>query len=165
MKKMTTTAMVAGMTVVLLSACVAPAVIPEATPAMLSPPSAPAAVTGPPADALTALIQAERQASIDRDLAMLELLWSPDSRIIDGRNTATSDDDYVWAGRDAILDRYVVAVFPNPPPPLADSDALRGVSVRVESDNLATGINGGDRWRLVRVDGRWWLQELAYQQP
>lgn len=153
--------------VLLLNACTAPTatVAPETPLAAVSPPSAPHAVTGTPADALVTLIQAERQASIDRDLATLELLWSPDSRIVDGRNTAGSDDDYLWAGRDAILDRYVVAVFPNPPPPLTDPDALKGISVQDIGDNMAVGIHGGDRWRLVYTEGRWWLQELIYQQP
>lgn len=149
----------------LLTGCSGPLL--SSAPLTTAPPlpSLPAAVAGEPADALTALIEIERQASIERDLTMLAQLWSPDGRIVDGRNTATADDDYIWAGQDAILDRYVIAVFPNPPPPRNGPDALAGLVVQAESDATATGVNGGDRWRLVYADGRWWLQELVYQQP
>lgn len=151
----------------LLSACTgagqAPIFSPTPTPATQVP-APPEAVTGEANEALPALIRAERQASIQGDLAMLAQLWAPDSRIVDGRNTATPDDDYVWAGRDAILDRYVLAVFPNPPPPLPTPDRLDDLIVHEERDE-ATAVNGVDRWRMVYADGRWWLQELIYQQP
>lgn len=151
----------------LLSACAgavqAPVLSPTSTPATHAP-APPEAVTGEPIDALAALIRAERQASIDGDLAMLAQLWAPDSRIVDGRNTATPDDDYVWEGRDAVLDRYALAVFPNPPPPLPTPDGLDDLIVSKEGDE-ATAVNGVDRWRMVYTDGRWWLQALIYQQP
>ncbi len=151
----------------LLSACTgatqAPTLLPTPTPA-IQVPAPPEAVTGNPDEVLPALIQAERQASIQGDLAMLTQLWAPDSRIVDGRNTSTPDDDYVWEGRDAVLDRYVLAVFPNPPPPLPAPDGLDDLIVNREGDG-ATAVNGVDRWRMVYADGRWWLQELIYQQP
>ncbi len=31
---------------------------------------------------------------------------------VDSRGTAEPGDDYVWQGRDALLDRYTIAVFP-----------------------------------------------------
>ncbi len=142
----------------LLSACSAPLVAPAPTPgATVSPP----AVAFLPAEqALPGLVAAEREASIAGDPATLATLWSADSRIVDGRTTAASDDDYVWDGRDAILDRYVVAVFPNPPPP-ASFEALE-ITVAGQE---ATGVNGGDRWRFTFADSRWWLTTLTYQQP
>lgn len=149
----------------LLTACNGPLFAPTPPPETPHTSSLPATVAGAPADALAALIEIERQASIDGDLATLEQLWSPDGRIVDGRNTVAPDDDYIWAGREAIMDRYVMAVFPNPPPPLSGPDALAGLAIQTESDVTATAVNGGDRWQLVSVDGRWWLQELVYQQP
>ncbi len=149
----------------LLTACRYPSFTSTPTAAAPLAPPLPDAVTGAPADALAALITVERQASVDRDQVTLAQLWSPDGRIVDGRNTAASSDDYIWAGRDAIMDRYVMAVFPNPPPPLSGPEALAELVVQAESDTTATGTNGGDQWRLVYADGRWWLQELVYQQP
>jgi hypothetical protein len=134
---------------------------------LTAPPRPSAATAASPAvaflsteEALPGLVAAEREASIAGDLAMLETLWTPDARIIDGRNTATADDDYVWDGRDAILDRYVVAVFPNPPPAATFEDLKIDVN-----DQTATGHIQGDRWRFVFAEGRWWLAELTYQQP
>jgi len=109
-------------------------------------------------DALPALIQAERQAAIQSDLALLDLLWAEDARIVDGRNTTTTDDDYIWASRAAILDRYSVAVFPNPPPPLEEP-----LDLIFEYDGTkATALNTIDRWTFVKAKGRWWLSELIY---
>jgi len=109
-------------------------------------------------EALPALIQAERQASIEGNLPMLELLWAADARIVDGRNTAMPDDDYIWQGRTAILDRYIVAVFPQPPPPLTEPLDL----VFEYGDTRATAQNAVDHWRFVYQEGRWWLAELVY---
>lgn len=122
---------------------------------------APAFVTAPSAVALPQLVEAERQASIDKNLGLLAALWAEDSRIVDGRGTRQTEDDYVWAGRAAVLDRYGVAVFPNPPPPLQ----LHGdLSLQVKGDT-ATGQHGQDRWRFVKRGNRWWLAELRYSQP
>ncbi len=115
----------------------------------------------PPADALPHLVEAERQASINKDLGLLTQLWAEDSRIVDGRGTAASADDYQWVGRAAILDRYQVAVFANPPPPL---EKLNDLTLKLSGDT-ATARHGQDRWRFVKRDGRWWLAELRYSQP
>ncbi len=129
--------------------------------------SPPAAATRPPAEAAPALILAERQASIDGDLALLRQLWAPDARIIDGRGTPAPNDDYVWAGRDAILDRYVLAVFPAPPPPLAPED-LAALALIVDDETEGDAITsarvelGVDHWRLTWRDDRWQLLELRY---
>jgi len=106
---------------------------------------------------------AEREASISGNLPLLAALWAEDGRIVDGRESQDTSDDYVWNGRAAILDRYRLAVFPAPPPPLALSD-LAGVTLTVDGDS-ATLIHGGDHWRFRLRNGRWWLQELVYSSP
>ncbi len=112
------------------------------------------------AQALPALVAAERAAARRGDAALLALLWAEEATVRDGRGTADPADDYHWRGRAAILDRYRLAVFPSPPPPLPDS-ALSGAVPQVHGDTATLTVNG-DRWRFVRRDGRWWLLELAY---
>ena len=109
-------------------------------------------------EALPHLVAAERSAAGERNLSLLAELWAPDARIIDRRATADPADDYVWAGRAAILDRYVVAVFPSPPAPL---DALPTMKIQMDGDTARAHL-GNDDWAFVRRDGRWWLLELAY---
>jgi hypothetical protein len=121
----------------------------------------PEAVFDSVAAAAPALILAERTAAVEGDLATLAQLWATNSRVVDGRNTVDQSDDYIWEGRDAVLDRYVVAVFPNPPPPLG---SLPKLSVQ-QVGNTAVALNDQDHWRLERRDGRWWLTELVYQRP
>ena len=143
------------------TSCVAaePAARMRSTTTAHPTPELPAAAYGTAADAFAPLIAAERQASIAGDLDLLAMLWAPDGRVVDHRNTDSPADDYIWSGRPAILDRYVVAVFPNPPPPL---ETLANAAVEIEGER-ALVANGGDRWRLIRRDGRWWLLELRYQ--
>ena len=128
-----------------------------AEPVATLPPGVDAAA---PEQAVPALILAERQAAIDGDLALLSRLWASDARIVDGRGTPDSADDYVWQGRDAILDRYTLAVFPSPPPPL-NHEQLADLVLTVEGDAAHAEL-GVDRWRIVRLDGRWLLAELRY---
>lgn len=130
-------------------------------PAVTATAEMPSFATSLPSEALPRLVEAERQASIDRNLGLLAQLWAEDSRIVDGRGTQQPEDDYIWAGRTAILDRYVVAVFPSPPPPLTLHGAL---SFQVTGD-VATARYGQDRWRFVKRANRWWLAELRYSQP
>lgn len=135
--------------------------LPPTIPTVVPTPPPPAFVTEDAASALPRLIAAERQASIDKDLALLAQLWTEASRIVDGRGTAATEDDYIWAGRAAILDRYRVAVFVNPPPPLAVPDDLN-----MQIDGATASVRlGQDQWRFVREGGRWWLAELRYSQP
>jgi hypothetical protein len=111
--------------------------------------------------AIPALIMAERSASGARDLATLSSLWNSDARIVDGRNTSDPADDYIWQDRAAILDRYELAVFPNPPPPFEDVPAFD-----ISHDEFsATVVNGVDEWQFIYSEGRWWITELAYQRP
>jgi hypothetical protein len=113
-------------------------------------------------EAVTALIIAERQATIQRDLALLGQLWAEDAQIVDGRNTSTINDDYRWQGRAALLDRYQVAVFPFDLPPLTVLAADALITIRGDS---ATVLHGNDQWQLVKADQRWWLAELRYATP
>jgi hypothetical protein len=77
----------------------------ELTPRLSPPP--PAFVTLPAAQALPALVLAERSAAGARDLATLRHLCGRRMpSIIDGRGTPDPADDFVWRGRAAILDRY-----------------------------------------------------------
>jgi hypothetical protein len=148
---------------VVLTGCGAPTPIrPTPTPFPLPTPAATATV----ADASTfpatlrALILDERAAAIAGDAVTLADLWAANAVIVDGRATTDPADDYVWRGRDALLDRYRLAVFPAPPPPLTDAD-LTDVIVEIDGDQ-ATVVNGGDRWRMVQIEGRWRLLELRY---
>ncbi len=111
-------------------------------------------------EAVTVLILAERQAAIDQDLALLGALWATDARIVDGRNSVTPEDDYIWQGRAAILDRYRVAVFPFALPPLAALDAAAEITV---TGAAATVRHGPDVWQLRKAEQRWWLTALRYQ--
>jgi hypothetical protein len=113
-------------------------------------------VAGDPA----ALVAAERAAASARDLTTLAALWAEDAQIVEHRGPGT-DDDYRWLGRDAILDRYVVAVFPNPPPPLDAPADLRPVI----TGERATLENGVDRWSFERSGGRWWISALEIGRP
>ena len=110
--------------------------------------------------AFPALVQAERQAAIDNDIGLLRQLWAEDAQIEDGRGTSETTDDYHWQGRQAIFDRYRVAVFPNPPAP---HDRTPTLQVIVDG-NRATTIDtqNGDQWEFVFVEGRWWLVVLRY---
>jgi len=141
----------------LLTGCTAapPRLPPTPTPA---PPTPPAFVTLPAAEAIPQIIAAERDASRRGDLPLLTQLWAEDARITDSRGTDDPADDFVWPDRAAILDRYTLAVFPAPPPAL---ESLPAPAITVEG-NGAQALNGQDRWRFVRWDGRWWMAELRY---
>jgi hypothetical protein len=112
---------------------------------------------------VAALVAAERDAARRGDAPLLAQLWAEDARIVDGRGTVVTDDDLIWSGRAAILDRYALAVFPSPPPPLAP-DAL-AEAIFVVTGDTATLEFQGDHWRFVRRAGRWWLAELIYSTP
>jgi hypothetical protein len=142
----------------LLGGCQRSWVRPAAPAELLAPPSLPAEVEQAAADALPALILAERAASIAGDEETLRVLWLPDATIIDGRGTADTSDDFRWQGWPALRSRYRLAVFPAPPPPLdrADDGTL------VETGVRAGYQRSGDQWTAVQRDGRWWLESLAY---
>ncbi|MEZ4862372.1 MAG: hypothetical protein R3C14_13735 [Caldilineaceae bacterium] len=111
------------------------------------------------AAAIRSLILAERQATIDGNLDDLTQLWIENGYVIDARGTATEADDYRWEGRAAILDRYLVAVLPHPPPPLPALQEDLQITV---TDAEAVAEHGGDLWRFVRQDARWRIAALTY---
>jgi len=150
---------VIGLVLFFITGCGAASAVRVAAPTPTTP--LPSFVTAAPEIALPRLIEWERQASIDKNLGLLAQLWDEESRIVDGRGTPAPDDDYIWIGRAAILDRYVVAVFPNPPPPLAK---LGDFTLHVAADR-ATVTHGQDRWQFVKRANRWWLAALVYSQP
>ena len=145
--------------------CAASAVACAPTPTRIPPaptvlPAPPDFVGAAPEIALPALVAAERQAASERNLPRLTVLWAPDSRITDSRNTPDAGDDYVWEGHAALMDRYQTAVFPNPPPqPLATSPRLE---IMLNGDE-ATAQNGQDRWQFIWRNGSWWLRELVIE--
>ena len=106
------------------------------------------------------MVAAERKASGDGDLATLAALWAADARIVDGRGTVDDEDDYVWQGHDAVMDRYTLAVLPVPPPQL-DSSQLAEMIVKVDQGTAYASL-GVDTWTLRWQDDRWWLTELRY---
>lgn len=142
---------------------IAPTIAPPMTTESQALPAVASEVTKVTTNTLPTLVIIEREASIEGNLPLLASLWAENGRIVDGRGSATADDDYMWVGRAAILDRYRLAVFPAPPPPLTAPE-LNEATLTME-DASATLINNGDRWRFVQQDGRWWLQELVYSTP
>lgn len=140
----------------LLGGCTrAPARIPPTAVPAITPP---AFVSAAADAAIPQLIAAEREASRSGELALLAQLWAPDGRIVDTRGSADPADDFVWPDRRAILDRYVVAVFPAPPPAL-DEPPKPTLS---EQGAEVLAVNGQDHWRFVNTGGRWWIAELQY---
>ena len=128
------------------------------TPAAQPTPLAPPFVTAAAAEALPQLVAAERDASIRGDLALLAQLWAPAARIVDSRGTVAPEDDFTWAGRAAILDRYELAVLPSPPPAFAAPPAF----TPLVAGDVATATLSNDNWRFQWDGRRWWLLELGY---
>jgi hypothetical protein len=130
-------------------------------------------------EALPQFLAFEREKIAARDVEGLASMWAPDSRVVDARNTPDSADDYVWEGRAAVVDRYIVAVFAHPPPLIAPPQDVQielidpagnvkgctpGGDER-ETDSAARIINGQDCWYFARRNGRWWAVELIYNVP
>jgi len=137
----------------MLAACTPPL---RGVPPPVSPVTLDAAVAGDPAQ----LVTLERNAAAARDLATLAALWAHDAQVLEHRGKGEADD-YRWQGRDAVLDRYEVAVFPSPPAPL---DAPLDLAPQVEGD-AAVIVNGVDRWEFAYREGRWWIVSLQIGTP
>lgn len=140
---------------VLCGACAPAAVRPAALPLPTAAPPHEVFTDAPVA--LPALLLAERNAAAARDLPALAALWAEDGSVHETRATASPADDYHWQGRDAVLNRYAVAVFANPPAPLEAAP----VFTPTLSGSEATVVLGVDSWTFVQRDGRWWIQELV----
>ena len=137
------------------------AVPPHTVPA----PTAVILTSVPAQDAITKLLIDERHAIVANDLTTLATLWTEDGSITDGRGTSIPDDDYTWYGKPAILDRYVVAVFVNPPPLLREEDiAVHNLAID-QARNTATLRTDADSWVFKRHNQRWRMHHLTYEVP
>ncbi|MFN8445046.1 MAG: hypothetical protein U0175_29940 [Caldilineaceae bacterium] len=144
-----------------LWACAAPATLPPANEQASEPTAQTPAFVSEAADvALPQLVNAERTAAHERNLALLATLWAEAGQVVDGKATADTSDDYHWQGRAAVLDRYLVAVFPNPPP-LRERDP--SLELRVDGTHAyAVDTENHDQWEFTFEQGRWWLLVLRY---
>ncbi len=117
---------------------------------------------------IVALLEAEGDYVVQQNVAALMRLWLPEGRILDAKHTPASlEDDQTWQGADAIRHRYVHRVFPGAPAVAGPADLI--ISIDGEAA-VATGTTqigdevspGGDRWRLVKQDRCWMIQELVF---
>lgn len=131
-------------------------------------PRTPTPIPATDEEAILKLLRAESEGVVQQDMDRLADLWAEDATVTDAKHTPDDPaDDAVWRGIDAILDRYVVLVFPGNPQYAEPAD----VSVSIDGDTATvtstTQIGdevspGGDRWTFVRRDGRWYIQALSY---
>lgn len=118
--------------------------------------------------ALRQLLLAEAEAVVKQDVERLAGLWAADGAVIDARHTADNQgDDATWRGRDAILDRYMVLVFPGNPQfaePIDISLEISGDTAKaVSTTRIGDEVSpAGDRWEFRFADGRWWIIALTY---
>lgn len=118
--------------------------------------------------AIRQLVQAESEGVVRQDMTLLFEIWAEDAIVTDAKHTPdTSDDDAVWNGIDAILDRYVILVFPGNPQSAGPID----VEITIDGDQATarstTKIGdevspGGDLWTFIRCGDRWCIDTLTY---
>ena len=145
-----------------LVACTKPA-----TRAVTSSPT-PVGYGLPDEEAIRAVLDAEARGVADQNIDLLMNLWAEDGEVRDANHTPDDPtDDAVWRGSVAIYQRYVHLVFPGNPAYVAHPD----LEIRIEGDRAVvtstTRIGeeiapAGDRWELVKRDGRWLLYRLTY---
>ena len=151
----------------LLGACTGPA--PEPQAATASTPGRPE-TTGPADEheAILRLLRSESEAVVAKDIERLAQLWAEDSTVTDAHHTpADPNDDAVWHGIDAVLDRYMVVVFPGNPQYAEPGDVQIQVTGDQATARSTTRIGnevspGGDLWVFRRQDGRWQITALTY---
>jgi ketosteroid isomerase-like protein len=123
---------------------------------------------GDPESALRQLLVAEAEAVVEQDIERLAELWAEDGVVIDARHTADNQgDDAIWRGRDAILDRYMVLVFPGNPQFAEPTDIMITITGDAAQAASTTHIGeevspAGDRWEFRFAGGRWWITSLTY---
>ena len=118
--------------------------------------------------AAAAVLNAEGEFVVSQDIDALMRLWAEDGRIADAKHTPDNlEDDQTWQGVDAIRHRYVRWVFPGAPAMAQPADLV----IDVKGDEAAaTGTTrigdevspAGDRWRLVKIEGCWFIEELVF---
>jgi hypothetical protein len=115
-----------------------------------------------------ALLAAEGEFVVAQNIDSLMQLWVENGRVVDAKNTpASSDDDQVWDGKDAIRHRYVRTVFPGAPAVVDHGDetiTIDGDQAQVESTTTIGSevAPAGDRWEMVRQGNCWYLASLTY---
>ncbi len=118
--------------------------------------------------AIRAVIEAEAEGVVRRDVDLLMRLWAEDGEVRDANHTPDDpSDDAVWQGKDAIYLRYVHVVFPGNPTEVAHPDmtiVIQGDRAVVTSTTRIGNevAPAGDRWELVKREGRWLLYRLTY---
>jgi len=151
----------------LLGACTGPAREPQAaTASTLGRPE----TTGlaDEHEAILRLLRSESEAMVAKDIKGLARLWAEDSTVTDAHHTpADPNDDAVWRGIDAVLDRYMVVVFPGNPQYAEPGDVQIQVTGDQATARSTTRIGnevspGGDLWVFRRQDGRWQITALTY---
>ncbi len=148
----------------LLSACRSVAPSPSAQTVERTPTPIPASDE----EAIRQLVQAESEGVVRQDMTLLAEIWAENATVTDAKHTSDdSDDDAVWYGIDAILDRYVVLVFPGNPQSAGPVDVEITVDGEHATARATTQIGdevspGGDLWTFIRCDERWCIETLTY---
>ncbi|MCP4168997.1 MAG: hypothetical protein GY759_24325 [Chloroflexi bacterium] len=119
-------------------------------------------------EAIKQVLRAESKGVVEEDIELLASLWVEEAMVRDAHHTPDDEsDDAVWQGIDAVLDRYVVRVFPGNAQFAEPGEML----VTIEGDRAevrsTTQIGqeispAGDLWILARRDGGWRLLSLTY---
>lgn len=118
--------------------------------------------------AAAAVLNAEGEFVVSQDIDALMQLWAEDGRVADAKHTPGNvEDDQTWQGIDAIRHRYVRWVFPGDPAMAQPADLVINVQ---GAEAVVTGTTkigdevspAGDRWRLVKIEGCWVIQELVF---
>lgn len=146
----------------LLSAC------RSGAPSTVQTERTPTPVPASAEEAIRQIVQAESEGVVRQDMVLLAELWAEDAIVTDAKHTPdVSDDDAIWSGMDAILDRYVVLVFPGNPQSAGPID----IEIIIDGDHAiarsTTHIGdevspGGDVWTFSRCGERWCIQALTY---
>lgn len=150
-------------TLLLLVAC-----RPSTSTPPYASPRTPTPVPANDEEAIRQILRAESEGVVRQDMTLLAELWAEDATVTDAKHTPDrADDDAVWHGIDAILDRYVVLVFPGNP----QFAEPASIEIVVEGDRATarstTQIGdevspGGDLWTFSRCGERWCIQSLTY---
>ncbi len=149
----------------LLGACTGPGGEPQAA---MTPDHPESAAPADEREAILELLRSESEAVIAKDIESLARLWAEDSTVTDAKHTpADPNDDAVWRGIDAVLDRYQVVVFPGNPQYAEPGDIQIEITGDQATVRSTTRIGdevspGGDLWMFRRQDGRWQIAALTY---
>jgi hypothetical protein len=119
-------------------------------------------------EAIVALLHVEGDYVVRQSIVGLMGLWAQDGQISDAKHTPSDpSDDQTWQGRDAIRHRYVHRVFPGAPKLAQPLDLVISISghraVVTGTTRIGDEISpGGDRWKLVKMENCWVIQELTF---